>query len=548
MAITVDGLISGLDTTGIITKLIELERRPIRLIENKRTKVNDQLLAWQEVNTKLLAFETAANKINTFREFQAIEGSFQNDDRDQSNDIVSIEVNANVKPGSFNFTINQLAKQQKVVSDQGFSSITQNVGVYSITIDTLTSGSFTFSENTLAGIQNAINNAGIGRTATIINASGGDTPDYRLMISSDETGADYAFTVSVESGSVGPGPLPVMLSFTTSQQAQDANITIDGIIATRSTNAFSDLLEGVSITILAEGSGVITLESDTDSVVSNIEEFVDAYNDLILDIADKSTYDVGSGQTGILFGNSTLRNIEHKIRAIVTGTVAGLSEGYHTYASLSQVGIRSDSSNALVIDKTALTLALKEDIEAVSNLFVSFGSGTYTFVNANGATSPGSYDTRVILDADGDKVLQMKKAGSTEWISLNPFGNFWEGPRDTILKGLIIKAPQEILTAGETGNMNIAVGIAEEVAYQTAFITEYSRQGAIFNERRHLEDLSKDYGENINDLENRISKKQQILTAQFTRLEITLARLKGESEYLSIQLDNLPGFGSLLKK
>lgn len=534
MAISIDGLISGLDTTSIITKLVELERRPIKLMEAKQDALDVKLGAWQEINTRILAFETAAQKINSSSEFQAMSGAFRNNSSTQG-DIVNLTTNSNVPDGSYNLNVSQLATQHKLVSDQGFSSTTSNVGYTSVTITTSGGAAQTFTDSTLSELRNSINSAGLGVTANIVNTASSASPNYRLMLSSTDVGSGNSFTATVAQGST-------VLSFSTLQSAQDAVLTLDGISITRGANAFSDVIEGVEMELTAVGSGTITMASDTAAIVANIESFVDAYNDVMDYISEQFTFNIESKGTKPLFGNGTLLNIQSALSDIVTGVVSGFNPNSDAYATLSQVGIKTDLSNRLAVDANLLVQSLTDSPDAVKNLFVPLASGTYTFVSATGATVAGSYDTQVV-NQSGSNVIQMRLQGSSStWITLNQNGNFWSGPDGSDLEGFDIRAVN--ISAGDTGTMRITVGVAEEVSYRTGFFTEFSTEGAIFNERRSIETRISEFQSRIDDLEQRVKKNQEALKSKYARLEVTLGQLQGQQDYLTQQLTNLPGFQS----
>ncbi len=532
MAISVDGLISGLDTTSIITKLVELERVPIKLIEAKQDALDLKLEAWQELNTKILAFETTAQKINRSGEFQAMAALFRNNSSTQG-DIVSLTTNANVLDGSYNLNVLQLASQQKLISDQGFSSTGSNIGYTSVTITTAGGASRTFTDTTLSELRNSINSAGLGVTANIVNTAGNANPNYRLMLSSTDVGSDESFTATVTQGST-------VLSFSTLQSARDAVLTLDGISITRGDNVFNDVIEGVEMELTAVGSGTITMSNDTDAIVANIESFVDAYNVMMDYISEQFVYNIELKETKPLFGNGTLLGIQSTLSAIVTGVVSGFNPNSDAYSTLSQVGIKTDSTNQLTVDKNLLVQALTANPNAVRNLFVPLASGTYTFVSATGATVAGNYDTRVVNQSGGN-VIQMRLQGSSSnWITLAQNGNFWSAPDGSALEGFDLRAVN--ISEGDTGTMRITVGVAEEVSYRTGYFTEFSTEGAIFNERRSIETRISEYQKRIDDLERRVKVNKEALTSRYVRLEVTLARLKGQQDYLTQQLDNMPGF------
>lgn len=532
MGITIDGLVSGLDTTGIITKLVELEKRPISLLENKQIGVNSELTAWQDINTKLLAFETAAESINTSGEFEAMTGSFTNDIA-LDDDIVSLTPNSNVSEGSYSLTVNQLATQNKVSMDDGFTSITANLGTFVTTITAASGAVITFQETTLGGLRDAINNSSaLGVTASIINSSSTGTPNYRLQLISNGFGAQSGFSVSAVQA------FGRSYDFTTNQTAQDAEFVFDGITITRASNSFTDVIAGVNMELLKTGSGTAKITGDTDAMVSNIESFITSYNTVMGFISEQFEFNPEEGDTRPLFGNSTLLGIQTKLRSIISSLVSGASGDY---GSLSQIGITTDSSYQLSVDTTILAQAIRDNLTSVKDLFVMSGSGTYTFVTGSGATIGGTYDTRVIADGSGNPVLQMRLSGSSgSWITLSQKGNFWVGAAGSDMEGLTLRATN--LTVGDTGSMRIASGVAERTAYEVGYITEFSTEGAIYLERRHLEDSVENYQEEIDDLSERVKIKQDSLVRKFAQLEVTLAQLKGQSDYLSQQLASLPGF------
>jgi len=543
MAISIDGLISGLDTAGIITKLVELEKRPVTLLEQKQETIDEELSAWQELNGKLLTFETAAQKLNTSSEYNAVSATFKNDNVN-AGDIVKITTNSNVQESSYDITINRLATRQKMLGDLSYSSIQDptHINTFTITMADGTSKVFT-NNDTLDELKSSINASNMGVTASIINTSSSSTPSYRMVLSSTDVGSDNSFTVaSVMDDSFGSPFTP--FSFSTTSTAVDAEVVVDGITVTRSTNEFSDLIEGVTMELTGTGSGTLDIAGDTEAIIENIQGLVDAYNE-VLDFMDTQfQYNSETDTTKPLFGNSTLRTIQRSLSDIMTGVVSGYSGSVSsTLTTLSQAGIKTDSSNRLSVDTALLTEAIRSNPTGVRNLFVPAASGTYTFVSASGATQAGAYDTQVV-NQSGVLVMQMRLQGTSgSWISLTQDGNFYEGPAGSTLEGFALRATG--LAEGETGTMTVTVGVAERIAYRVGFITEFSSEGAIYNERTHLETRKEKYQEQIDDLNLRITKKQETLKNKYAMLEVRLSQLKGQSDYLAQQLANLPGFSGI---
>jgi flagellar hook-associated protein 2 len=113
--------------------------------------------------------------------------------------------NGTPSPGTYTLAVSQLAAAQMSAS-QGYSSDSANVGTGTLTISvagnahTITVDS---TNDTLSGLAGAINSAGIGVTAQVVN-TGLPADPYRLEISANTTGAANSFSVglSLDGGTV----------------------------------------------------------------------------------------------------------------------------------------------------------------------------------------------------------------------------------------------------------------------------------------------------------------------------------------------------------
>lgn len=63
MGMAVGGLMSGLDTEGIISKMMDLERRPIQLLQNREAAFQVKLTAYGSIKSILNDFKSAVNSL-----------------------------------------------------------------------------------------------------------------------------------------------------------------------------------------------------------------------------------------------------------------------------------------------------------------------------------------------------------------------------------------------------------------------------------------------------------------------------------------------------
>jgi flagellar hook-associated protein 2 len=535
MAISIDGLISGTDTTAIVKQLIDLERRPILLKQQKQETLTAQKLAWQEISTKLLALETAANKMNTASEFASRSASFANNNTTGGN-VLTVSSGSSSVVGSFNVKVTQLAQSEKTVLDQSFAATDAAVGASgTITLNDGTAHDIAVTANmTLDQIKSAINASSANVTASIINAGTTAAPSYRMILTGDDSGSANSFTAAatLDAGT---------LTFTENQAAADALMEVDGISITKSSNAVTDVIDGATLNLSTVGSGVVTMAADYDGIVSNINELVTAYNEATAVMASHTTYDQDKNAKGELFGNATLYSIYDRVRSILTSPLPGRdTTDTSTLHSLAQIGVKSDDSNALTVDDTKLRDALKNNFDQVQNLFIPNGTGTYETVAASYSTSGGTYDTQIIDNGGGDYRLQMRKTGTSTWYTLDQNGGFASGVAGTPLEGALFRTGT--LSAGDvgtTGSVGVYVGVAQQMADAIGQFTEFSSEGLIFNQNRSIERQDKDLQTQITDLETRLAKKEEDLKIRFANLEVLLGKLTSQQEYLNGQLGSL---------
>ena len=522
------GINSNLDTGGIIDNLVALQRTPIDLIEAKRTIEDAKLLSFQDLRGRLQTFKSIVTTFNTETKFLATKSSFANTNATDTNSVVSLTTSSQASSGTFSLTIDNLARETKIVSG-GFAStsgaVTQGdiVIIVGATSATITIDS---TNDTADGLRLAINNSGLDVKATFLN-DGSSTNPVRLVISGTQTGVDNS--VSITSATV---------TFSLSQTAQNANFTLDGIAVTKSSNTVTDVITGTILTLESAGSGIITLTSDTDTIKENIQGYVDGFNVLMAHLNDVLSLDADTGQTSVLFANFTVQNLQQTLRAISSQEILGVS-GDFSY--LSQIGIRTLSDGSLSIDDGDLSDALAEDVTNLSELFSSKGSTTssaVTFVGFTTKTVSGGYTIQV-----SNGVPQLATSGSSTFVDATGEGNFFAGADGTDAEGLNFRIGT--LTDGSYGTITLTLGVAEITNRILFNLTDASLEGPLEAEIDTATATIAEYDETIIDLEERLVLFEEDLREKFTNLEILLGRLNSQRDVFEQSID---GIRSLFQK
>jgi len=393
--ITSLGVGSNLDLATLLTQLQTAESQPLVALDAKAKSYTSKLSAYGTVQSALGVLQTAAKKLSDPALFQTVTGT------PTVSGILAASSTDASSAGNYNIAVSQLAQSQSVIA-AGQASTTAAIGSGKITIDfgTLTGGTLdaatgkytgsTFaadatrvakpitidaSNNTLAGIRDAINGADAGVTASIVN-DGSGTPN-RLVLVSTQTGEASSMRISVD----GDAALQSLLNndpagsqnLQQTVAAQNAKLTVNGIAITSATNTVKEAIQGTTLTLVNTGTTGLSMKANTTSVTSAINDFVKAYNSLQSTAKTLTAYDADTKTGAALMGDSTLRNLQTRIRQALTTPQAGGTDGFKV---LTEIGVGFQKDGTLAVDSTKLEKALGANLEGVSNLFASATGST----------------------------------------------------------------------------------------------------------------------------------------------------------------------------
>ncbi len=421
------GLGSGLDVNSIVSQLMTLEQRPLTDLTQKEAQYTAQVSAYGSLKGAISSFQSAVSALATPTKFTALKASVG----DTSAATVSAAPNAS--PASYSMEVQQLAQSQKLKS-AAFADTGTAIGTGTLTISfgTYSGDNFTLNadkaaksitigagQNTLTGIRDAINAAGAGVTAGIIN----DGTGYRLTLTSQDSGTANAVRIQVaddDTGNTDNAGLSQMAfdartvsgvqNLTESVAAKDAKVVLDGITVTKPSNTISDAIQGVTLNLTGETDSptTLTVAKDTAGITSSVNTFVKAYNDLNKTITSLTQYDSVNQKASILTGEATVRSLQSQLRSVFNSSLATAGGGY---SSLSDIGITFQTDGTLKLDQTKLDAAMKDGTKDISTLFAAVGKSDDAQVSFSASTKDtrnGNYAVKVTQLA-----TQGKSVGST---------------------------------------------------------------------------------------------------------------------------------------
>lgn len=345
---SIGGLASGLDTAGIINQLMTLEAASQTKLKTQVSTEESKVTALQKLNTALQSLATAAGNLGSAT------GVWSTLKATSTNTGVTVAATTSAAAGAFTVTVGQTALTHRlaftdahakadVVTGASTSVVLKRAGEADLQIDT--------ANGTLEELAAAINGADAGVRATLVRTgTTGGVDQYRLLVESSTTGGDQAFELTDSTGAA-------LLGGATVRTGQDAIIDIGGISATSSTNTFSDVVPGVTITLAtsATGSSDVSLARDADGASAAVKSFVDQANALLTQMQTLTSN--SKDASGILKGDSTIR----RVAATLQDTIYP-GDG----STLAAFGIQTDRYGKLVFDDKAFASAYAADPAAAA--------------------------------------------------------------------------------------------------------------------------------------------------------------------------------------
>ncbi|MDF3823038.1 flagellar filament capping protein FliD, partial [Leptospira sp. 96542] len=372
---------NGLDVRGIVSQLVELEKKPLEKLKLEKTQTEARITLMGQMTSLADALNSAVTKLASVTGWNAVAAS-------SSSDAVSVSAVGGAQPTSLSVLVDKVAAARATASmafnandfvGAGTLKLTIGTGPTATTTDIVVSGT-----DKLSDVASKINGSNAGVTATVMTDP--NTGKQRLLLNGKETGQSKAFSLSVEEGGAPAGNtdntgLSRLVytdgtndTFHETQAAADAQVKVNGIVLTSATNTFTDVVAGVTITAskVTTAPATVTVSRDTSAMKTNIEGFVKAYNELN-DLLNQTTkYEEGTKTAGAFQGDSTLLAMQRSLRSALGNVFGSANGGYTTFSS---IGVRVAGSadmrpdGHLEIDSAKLTQALANP-DAMKTLFV----------------------------------------------------------------------------------------------------------------------------------------------------------------------------------
>lgn len=369
MSITIGGLSSGLPP-NLVDQLIQAERMPLQNMEVRKEKQENQLRLVGELEEKLMGIQGTIGDLASPQGFNDL--SLETGDPN----IVSGTVDPSMAPkGSWNVEVMELAEKAAAMTNGFPDRDKTQIGTGYFKFKTPDGSKEVYinnSNNTLEGAAAAINSAGIGMRASVINDRSDPKRPFRLMISSEEVGGDNK--VSYPTLYFLDGDQDIFFDKKTA--AKNGRVKIDGFEFEIADNTVKDLIPGLSLDLRQAAPGRtinVTVKENQEVVTTKVSEFVKKMNEALSFLQAQSRVDGNTDTSWTLGGDSLVRTVENRLRALVQNPQLGTNSDIER---LNQIGIEFNRNGTLELSEDRFSSALMRNPESVRQFFAGDGFNT----------------------------------------------------------------------------------------------------------------------------------------------------------------------------
>ncbi len=364
---------NGFDFNQIIDATIQAESVPLQNLQKQQSTIQARNSALGSLNDLVTKLEDPVTTLGSDSIFSNVTAT------PSDATVVTASVGSGATTGQYAITVTQLAKAQVTASTNGYSTkdaTAADGGSISFTIGSTTTQAISISSATsLTSLKDAINNQNSGVIASIVH----DGTNYKLVISSRDTGSSNSFTINnslTNSGGTAvafaAGQSPTSGN---SQNAQDAKLKLNGVDITSSSNTLTEAIPGISVQLVKEGSSTIDVTADFGALKETIQTLITQYNKLHDFANAQRKLDSITGQPMPLGNDTVIRQLMSDIRNVLLGS----NSNGGRYHYLAEIGIELTQTGELKLDSTKYDAAVTSFASDVQQLF-------------QGTTSNGVFD------------------------------------------------------------------------------------------------------------------------------------------------------------
>ncbi len=417
--VTFGGLSSGIDTNGIIDKLISIEKIPLTRMTQQQTDLQSKQQIYAQLGARLSAIGTAAGALDTRNSFNPITGS------SSDSTVATVTSSSTANAGNYNLVVTQLAQAEKIASGpkQDTTSALNMTGTFVINGASVN----VVGTDSLTTLAQKINSLNVGVTASLIDGGSGNA---YLTLGSNATGISNKVQLADSSGSVLgdlgilSGAAAIRESITngaTSFGFGNSTGTLGTLIGNQSLGASTVQINGVNVTI----NGSDTLQT----IANNINSAGAGVTASVRTVTNGSTTSykldiVGAAGTPTF---SDSNNVLQSMGILQQGYGTELVAGQDAHFSLDTLNLTSASNTITTAipgatitllkgtnaSPASTTISMTQDVSAIKskiNDFVTSYNNAVDFVAQNSQLDTSTFNSGPLF---GDSIATQAMSSVT---------------------------------------------------------------------------------------------------------------------------------------
>lgn len=361
---------SDIDTTSLVESLVAAERTPKETaINTKIDTVESKISAYGEVLSTLGLLETAFSGLNDAKDFADYTVDVTGNETSTFTTAFTVSATTDIEPGSVNsVTVTSIATPERWATTNKFLSENTAINdgnVFDIVVTDADGNNTTINivNGTVSSVAQAINDEDIGIRARVVNT--GESPNgFVITLESTAPGTANAFSITSTDSASNTLGFDQLIG----GAATNAELNVNGIDIERPSNTIDDLIEGMTLNLIAPTSGTATISvtQNNDDVKARIGSLVDAYNIAKDKFSDLMTVGGANDNSGVLSGDGTMRFVASRVKDLFTGVSSTATDNL---AYLNDIGISFSRYGVLEIDEDRLDAALTDNYADVVSMF-----------------------------------------------------------------------------------------------------------------------------------------------------------------------------------
>jgi len=338
---------SGYNIPVIVDAIVDAAITPMKnIVTAKKEQVEGAISGMASLKSSALLSQTSVNNLSG------------NDDYGlASNDAttISLKVNNRSKLNNVSHTITNVTTAKPMVMlvsnwsspttdlyTQDYIDITVDGIAIDSTLDNV-AGRMDINSDTATELTAKLN-AISGLKAQMIKVNDNS---YTMMVTS-EPGSSFTITAPSDNNRLDTSGTNPNTDVTASSVA---SLTFDGVAITRSSNAVTDLIDGVTVNLLADKVAATTVSASRSSakIQENVESLIAELNAYKEDLKALGFIDEFGDDDGQLANNSYLRSAKKKLMNLMSAPITGYGDGNIYFV---EFGIKTAADGSYTFDKT----------------------------------------------------------------------------------------------------------------------------------------------------------------------------------------------------